>query len=290
MAKRKLPIDIEPEPEPESGTSEASPAPADTAGPRGAEEAPPYHPVVTAILAAGQFLTRLPLPFNAPLTPELFGRALGWFPLIGIALGLSAGIIFGILGGFGIPPLVCAALIVALLVLVTGGLHEDGLADTADGFGGGHTREAKLEIMRDSRVGSYGVLALVLSVGLRVAAIAALPSTWAAIKVLVVAGAMSRAAMVAQSHWQQPARTDGLSATLGGPAQGATVLALALALGIGLVLIGSKVFMVMAVVAVATWGMIKLADHQVGGQTGDLLGATQQITEILVLILLAGAR
>ncbi len=293
MAKRKLPIDIEPEtetPEAASETGEAGAGPAESAPSFDAGEMPPYHPVVAAILAAGIFLTRLPLPFNAPLTSEIFGRALGWFPLIGTALGLGAGIVFGVLGGFGVPPLVDAALVVALLVIVTGGLHEDGLADTADGIGGGRTREAKLEIMRDSRVGSYGVLALVLSVIVRVAAIAALPSTWTAIKVLVVAGAMSRAAMVAHSHWQQPARSDGLSATLGGPAQGATVLALALALGVGLVLIGSKVFMVMAVVAFATWSMIKLADHQVGGQTGDLLGATQQVTEILVLILLAGAR
>lgn len=293
MANRKLPIDIEPEPE----TPEADPAAAEAAGEEEtyppeeeAFEEPLYHPVVAAMLAAGIFLTRLPLPFAGRLTPELFGRSMGWFPLIGAALGLGAGLVFGLLGGFGVPSLVAAALVVALLAVVTGGLHEDGLADTADGYGGGRDREHKLEIMHDSRVGVYGVLALVLSVAIKVAAIAALPSTWMAIKVLVVAGAMSRAAMVAQSHWQPPARSDGLSATLGGPAPGATVLALALALGLGFLLIGAKALLVMGAVVLVTWGLIRLAYHQVGGQTGDLLGATQQVTEILVLILLVGAR
>ncbi len=291
MAKRKLPIDIEPE------TTDAEEPRAQAAG---AEEsyppdaAPPvespYHPVVAAMLAAGIFLTRLPLPFNATLTPALFGQAMGWFPLVGAILGLAAGIVFGLLGGFGVPSLVAAALVVTLLALVTGGLHEDGLADVADGFGGGHDRESKLEIMHDSRTGAFGVLALVLSVVIKVAAIAALPSTWMAIKVLVVAGAMSRAAIVAQSHWQPPARSDGLSATLGGPAQGATVLALAMALGFGFLFIGAKAVLVMGAVVLATWGMIRLAYHHVGGQTGDLLGATQQVTEILVLVLLVGAR
>ena len=292
MAKRKLPIDMEPEETPEAGYAEAETADGETAyAPE--EEAPvepPYPPVVAAILAAGVFLTRLPLPLNGTLTSELFGRSMGWFPLIGAALGISAGIAFGLLGAFGLPSLVAAALVVTLLALVTGGLHEDGLADVADGFGGGRTREAKLEIMHDSRVGVYGVLALVLSVTIKVAAIAALPSTWMAIKVLAVAGAMSRAAMVAQSHWQPPARSDGLSATLGGPAQGATMLALALALGIGFLLIGAKAFLVMGAVVVATWALIRFAYHQVGGQTGDLLGCTQQAIEILVLVLLVGAR
>ncbi|MEI6557056.1 MAG: adenosylcobinamide-GDP ribazoletransferase [Rhodospirillaceae bacterium] len=295
MSKRPLPIDVEPEPEAPDGAEapdglSAGAAAAGDDGYEDADDPPPYHPVVAAMLAAGVFLTRLPLPLNGRLTPALFGRAMGWFPLIGACLGLSAGIVFGLLGGFGVPSLVAAAVVVALLVLTTGGLHEDGLADVADGLGGGQDRESKLEIMHDSRVGSYGVLALVLSVVIRIAAIAALPSTWAAIKVLVVAGALSRAAMVAQSHWQPPARPDGLSATLGGPAPGATVLALALALGLAFLLIGSKAALVMVVAAVVCWGLIRLADHHVGGQTGDLLGTTQQVVEIVVLVMLAGVR
>ena len=293
MAKRPLPIDVDPETEaPEAEALEAESAGADEGYASEAEDVvvPPYPPVVAAMLAAGIFLTRLPLPLNGTLTSELFGRSMGWFPLIGAVLGLGAGLAFGVLCGFGVPSLVGAVVVVALMVVTTGGLHEDGLADVADGLGGGKDRDSKLEIMRDSRVGSYGVLALVLSVAVRVAAIAALPSTWAAIKVLVVAGAMSRAAMVGQSHWQPPARSDGLSATLGGPAPGATVLALAIALGLGFLLIGTKAALVMMVVAAATWGLIRLAYHHVGGQTGDLLGATQQLIEILVLVMLVGAR
>ncbi len=307
MAKRKLPIDIEPEFEqPQAAPQDPSAAQTGAEGPGGEgveteesypppppnpmDEPPAYHPMVAAILAAGIFLTRLPFPLKGPLTPELFGRAMGWFPLIGAGLGIVAGIVFGLLGTFGVPSLVAATLVVALLVMITGGLHEDGLADAADGLGGGQDRESKLEIMHDSRVGTFGVLALVLAVTIKVAAIAALPSTWVAIKVLVLAGAMSRAAMVAQSHWQRPARTDGLSATLGGPAQGATMLALALALGIGFLLFGVKAALVMAVVLVAIWGMIRLTNHYVGGQTGDLLGATQQVVEILVLVMMAGVR
>ena len=289
MAPPKQPIDVEPEPEenPETVADAGDDSAPDYEEP---VPEPPYPPVVAAILAAALFLTRLPIPLGAPLTPSLFGRAMGWFPLIGAGLGIVGGLVFGLLCGLGVPSLVAAVLVVALLVVVTGALHEDGLADTADGYGGGHDRDGKLAIMRDSRIGSYGVLALVLAVAVKVAAIAALPSTWMAIKVLAVAGAMSRAAVAAQSHWQPPARTDGLSATLGGPAPGATVLALALALGIGLLLIGTKAVLVMIAMVLATWGLIRLAYHHVGGQTGDILGATQQVVEILVLVLLVGAR
>jgi adenosylcobinamide-GDP ribazoletransferase len=265
--------DAGPEPEPEA-------APEATGGAR----------VVAAILAAAIFLTRLPLTLPDPLDPTLFGRAMGWFPVIGAALGLAAGLVFGLLGGFGLPPLLAATLTVTLLVAITGGLHEDGLADTADGFGGGRSREHKLEIMRDSRVGSFGALALVLSVALRVAVLAALPSTWAAITLLVVAGAVSRAAMVVASYGLPPARRDGLSATLGGPTRGATVLALALALGIAVLFLGLKALPVLAVAVAATLATMHLARLQIGGQTGDVLGAIQQAVDITVMVVLVGLR
>lgn len=254
------------------------------------ESPAPPPPLTDVMMAAAIFLTRLPLPFSRPMTPDLFGRAMGWFPLIGAGLGLGAGIAFALLGGFGLPPLLAAVLTVTLLIGVTGALHEDGLADVADGFGGGGDRERKLEIMRDSRLGVYGGLALVLSVALRVAALAALPSAWAAIKALTVAGALSRAAMVAVSHWLPPARTDGLSATLGGPAKGATVMALAIAIGVAFALLGFKSVLVLAVAGAATFAMLRLAAVHIGGQTGDVLGATQQVVEIVALVLLAGGR
>jgi adenosylcobinamide-GDP ribazoletransferase len=245
--------------------------------------------VAAAILAAAIFLTRLPVPFDGRIGPKLFGRAMGWFPLIGAGLGLGAGLAYGLLGGFGLPPLLAAVLTVALLVVVTGALHEDGLADTVDAMGGGDL-ERRLEIMRDSRIGSYGALALVLSVAVRVAALAALPTMWAAIKVLMVAGAVSRAAPVAVAHWLPAARRDGLAATLAGPAKGATLLALALAVVVSLLLLKAKALLVLLVAAVVTVLMIRVARLHAGGHTGDLLGATQQAVEIVLLVLLVGLR
>ncbi len=247
-------------------------------------------PVMRAILTAAIFLTRLPLPSPGPLDQTLFGRAMGWFPLIGVGLGALAGITFGLLGSVGLPPLLAATLAVTLLVMITGGLHEDGLADTADGFGGGRTRDQKLEIMRDSRLGSFGGLALVLSVALRIAALAASPTTWAALKLLMVAGAVSRAAMVAVSHWLPPARRDGLSASLGGPARGATLLALVFALGVAILLLGFKALPVLAVAVGMTLAVMRLAQLQIGGQTGDVLGTVQQVVEITVMVLMVGLK
>ncbi len=265
------------------------PPPADPHSDAGPEpETPSMPPILRAILTAALFLTRLPLPSPGPFDTTLFGRAMGWFPAIGAVLGLAAGLAFGILGGFGLPPVLAATITVTMLVVITGGLHEDGLADTADGFGGGRDREHTLEIMRDSRLGAFGALALVLSVALRVGALAAAPTTWAAIKLLVVAGATSRAAMVAASHGLPPARRDGLSATLGGPARGAVLLALAFTLGVAFLFLGLKALPVLAVAAGTTVALMRLARVQIGGQTGDVLGALQQAVEIVVMVLLVG--
>ncbi len=240
-----------------------------------------------AFLAAAVFLTRLPVPLSRPFDRALFGRAMGWFPAVGALLGVAAGVIFGLLHWLGLPTPLDAVLTVAALIILTGGLHEDGLADTADGFGGGRDREHKLGIMRDSRIGSYGALALILSVAVRIAVVAALPSVWVAIKVLAVAGALSRAAMVAASHWLPPARTDGLSATLGGPTQGATLLALGLAAALAILLLpGGKALVVVALAGAGTLAALRVARAQIGGQTGDVLGAIQQLIEGLVLITL----
>jgi adenosylcobinamide-GDP ribazoletransferase len=248
-----------------------------------------HAPLVAEILAAAIFLTRLPVPFDGRIGRGLFSRSMGWFPLIGAGLGLGAGVVYGLLGGFGLTPLLAAALTIGLLIAVTGALHEDGLADTADSLGADN-RERRLEIMRDSRIGSYGTLALIASVLVRVAAVAALPTTWGAIKALVVAGAVSRAALVAVSHWLPPARRDGLAASLAEPARGATILALGLALGLALLLLRTKIILVVLVAAAVTVVMMRLARIHVGGHTGDVLGATQQAVEIAVLVMMVGLR
>ncbi|MEI6984752.1 MAG: adenosylcobinamide-GDP ribazoletransferase [Rhodospirillaceae bacterium] len=297
-AKHEANPEVIPEVNPERDTNQdADPGPEAAFAPDGYTPSqspsyyqPPYHPIVTEIVAAAIFLTRLPLPFPGRFTGELFGRSMGWFPLIGLVLGGTAGLVFGLLGGLGLPSSLAAVLTVALLIATTGALHEDGLADSVDGLCGGRDREDKLAIMRDSRLGTYGTLALIFGVGLRVTAVAALPSTLVAIKVLAVAGAMSRAAMVAISHWLPPARSDGLSATLGGPAKGRTLLAIGLAVGFALLILRAKALIVLAAAALVTAVMIRQARLHLGGQTGDVLGATQQLVEIMVLVLLVVLR
>ncbi len=113
------------------------------------------------------FLTRLPLPHQQPIAKGDLSQALWTAPIVGAGLGLLGAGVYGLAQSLHLPPLPAAALAVAATVVVTGGLHEDGLADVADGFGGGATRERKLEIMHDSRIGTYGVCALILSFLLR---------------------------------------------------------------------------------------------------------------------------
>jgi adenosylcobinamide-GDP ribazoletransferase len=173
--------------------------------------------------------------------------------------------------------------------LATGALHEDGLADTADGFGGGNSREQKLAIMRDSRIGTYGVCALALSLVLRVGALASLPSAHAVVWALLAAHAAARATMPALMLLLPPARSDGLSHDAGQPAGagvaaaaaiGFLVLVFCLPLGRAIV----ALILLVAIVALMAW----LATRQIGGQTGDVLGALEQVGEIAVLLAALG--
>ncbi|HEY0836205.1 MAG TPA: adenosylcobinamide-GDP ribazoletransferase, partial [Azospirillum sp.] len=132
------------------------------------------------IALATVFMTRLPIRLRLDPEVDLHARSMGWFPLVGAGVGLLAGGVYALTVWLNLPPTAAALLALAASAWVTGALHEDGLADVADGFGGGRSRERKLEIMRDSRVGSYGVLAVVFSVGLRASALAALADPLAA--------------------------------------------------------------------------------------------------------------
>jgi adenosylcobinamide-GDP ribazoletransferase len=168
-----------------------------------------------------RFFSRLPLPVLAvetdPHGQESFARALRMAPFAGAALGFVAGAVLVAASGLGEPAPVAALLALTAGVLLSGAMHEDGLADVADGFGGGASRERKLEIMRDSRLGAYGATALVLSLGLRAAALAALAaSPGRALAVLVASGAVSRAAALAPLVLLPSARGDGLGQSAGG--------------------------------------------------------------------------
>jgi adenosylcobinamide-GDP ribazoletransferase len=184
-----------------------------------------------------------------------------------------------------LPPLLAAALALAATLAVTGCLHEDGLADTVDGFGGGRYRERKLDIMRDSRLGTYGVCALVMSLVLRIGAVAVIASPAAAALALVAAHAGARATLPAFMRFVPPARPDGLSAQAGQPSPPCVAIALLL----GAVVLGAALGLAAAVIggvlAAAVWiAMAWLSVRQIGGQTGDVLGALEQANEIVILL------
>ena len=239
------------------------------------------------------FLTRLRLPAPPDWPEDAVARAAWTFPVVGAVIGLFGGaaIVLGL--GLGLPSMASVVLGLAATMLLTGALHEDGLADTVDGLGGGRDRERKLEIMRDSRVGSYGVLALILSVGLRAIALTALldqePTLLDQVPVLLcamaAAHAVSRAGLPAIMHGLDPARKTGLGAGAGRPAAPVAQLAAAIGLAVALVTLGwwRGIFAV-AVAAAAVAGTAMLARRQIGGYTGDVLGAAQQVAEVAVLL------
>ena len=247
------------------------------------------------VLTFLRFYSRLPTGEGAP-SPLDFARMARALPIAGAMIGATGAT--GLLAArlCHLPALVCALVAVAVLVLATGALHEDGLADVADGFGGGATRESKLAIMRDSRVGAYGALALCFSILLRVAALASLleRSVALAALALVFAGAISRVAGLAPMMWLPPARADGLGATVAAPSREVWTRAWLAAAGIGLApwLAGAGVSQI-AVAIVAAFAVAaliaNLAKKQIGGYTGDVLGAAQQLAEIAILAALSAA-
>jgi adenosylcobinamide-GDP ribazoletransferase len=174
-------------------------------------------------------------------------------------------------------------LAVGAAILLTGGLHEDGLADMADGFAGGGTRDEKLAIMRDSRIGSFGTLALIFSVLCRVAALASLADIGIVMAALVAGHASSRAGMTAVMHALPNARGDGLSASAGRPDRMAAGVGLAVAAVAALLLLQGAGLIAFVIGAGATAGVAWLAQRQIGGQTGDVLGATEQVAQAAFL-------
>lgn len=234
------------------------------------------------LAAAVGFLTRLPVAGRQ--RDGSLADAAWAFPPVGAAIGMTGGAAFAVAAFLGLPPWPAAVAVLAATVLLTGALHEDGLADTADGLGGGTDRRTKLAIMRDSRIGTFGVIALVLALLARAAAIAALAAPGAVFAGLIAAGALSRGAIVALMHFGTPARPDGLGASAGQPAQGVMLAALGLAALIaGLALGVAPAAVALAASLAAALGLQAIAARQIGGYTGDVLGAAQQLAEIATL-------
>jgi adenosylcobinamide-GDP ribazoletransferase len=244
-----------------------------------------------ALLAALLYFTRLPLPVRTPLDADDWRRATGWWPLIGAGLGAIVGGVL-ILAGSVLSPAIAAGLALGLGLLLTGAQHEDGFADSCDGFGGGGPDRARvLDIMRDSRVGAFAVVGLIVLIGLKWLALADLPPAWLLIAP-IVAAALSRAAAAALMAVLPYARTE--------PSRAAPVtsrlrggrLALPLLLGV-LPLLALPALHALACLAVAAlvWAIAAVwLARRLGGYTGDCLGATQQIAELAVLLILLGLR
>lgn len=246
-------------------------------------------------LAVLRFYSRLPAPVMGferdPHALPDFTRAAWAIPLAGVLIGLTgAGI--GILAYLaGISMLIAATLTIGALVMATGAFHEDGLADCCDGFWGGATRERRLEIMKDSRVGTFGAAAVALSLALRIFALAELFRLVGPMALVLVIGiaALSRPLALLPVLMLSPAQGSGLAA--GVPMPGASGLGIAVALGLAALVGGAfsldllpGVFLTLG----AALGMLALgmaiAQRKIGGYTGDVLGGCQQLVEITLLI------
>nr|WP_295464357.1 adenosylcobinamide-GDP ribazoletransferase [Mesorhizobium sp.] len=241
--------------------------------------------VLADVVACVGFYTRIPVPRSVPL-PASFAAAQWAAPLAGLIVGLAGALAMCAALWLGLPATVAAVIALAATMLVTGALHEDGAADVGDGLGGGSTRERKLEIMRDSRVGAYGVCVLGVSLLARWSALAALAAAggWMVAIALIAAHAAARAPIPAFMAIVAPARLDGLSAGAGRPGQETSIAALVL--GALVLLLGGPAFALASAVVLALWflALRRLAERQIGGQTGDVLGALEQGGEALILM------
>jgi adenosylcobinamide-GDP ribazoletransferase len=233
------------------------------------------------------FLTRLPMPHPDGAKPQNFVRAHRMFPVVGALIGAVVGLICLGLRSIGVPDLVASALALGGSAILTGALHEDGLADIADGFGGGRDRESKLEIMRDSRLGTYGAMILLVSFAAKLSALAAIPDGYV-VPGLIAAHALGRGILPAMSVKLPYARKDGLARNAGQPDVATAAIAFGLALVIALLSLSWSNALWAALAACGSaFAVAWLALRQIGGQTGDVLGGAEQVAETAILVLLA---
>jgi adenosylcobinamide-GDP ribazoletransferase len=236
-----------------------------------------------AVLAV-TFLTVLPLRLRATATTSL-NSAAPWFPAVGALVGAIAG---GVRAGLDplIGTVAASVLATATLAVVSGALHLDGLADCADGLGVHGNRTRRLEVMRDSSIGTFGALALIVWFALVVVAVAGLDSKHAA-AALVLAGAASRTAALVHAQLAPSARPDGLGAAFR-PGLGALVIAAPQALAAALLVPIGHGLLALAAAALVAVGTAFWSRAALGGRTGDTLGATVAIAELAVLLVLLG--
>lgn len=237
------------------------------------------------------FFSRLPV--RDPAQGFDLRAASGAWPLAGALIGLAGALVLVVALTLEMPPLVAALLALAALAAMTGAMHEDGLADLADGLGG-TSREARLAILRDSHIGTFGVLALFFGIGIRLTGLAALAGEpWRAGLALVLVAALARA--MALWHWREtmPARGDGLAHAAGRPDKAAVGVAAGLAGLAALALLagfGFSALLALILAAAGIWSLGRIVARLLGGHTGDTIGAAEQLAEALLFAgLSAGA-
>jgi len=249
--------------------------------------------LVPDTLTALRFFTRVPIPYSSEGSdnqqPEL-NEAVAAFPIAGVMIALPVAIIWYLTSQM-VSPLLAASLAIAFGALITGALHEDGLADCADGLGGATTKERALEIMRDSAIGTYGATALIFSFAIRIFALASL-NPWLGVLALFMTHSTARASIVIAIHTAQYARSSGLGDSV---REGTTkdqfniMLAITLFISLIITLASGNIAGILAPALgmFAAWLLLKWLIVRLGGYTGDGLGAMEQVSEISILIALA---
>lgn len=248
---------------------------------------------------AWMFFTRVPLPAGlvawVGYSPELLNASARYFPSVGILVG-AVGALILLAGIWLFTPLVAVALSMTATILMTGAFHEDGLADSVDGFGGSHLRERVLEIMKDSRIGTFGAVALVCVLLIKFSALVSIVESGQAelaAAVLIAGHALSRAAASTLIRLLPYARAEDPSAKAKPLAESISVAGLAFAWVVAVLPLATIAWMFdggwvgwlgLLPVALAAWGAGTYFMHRIGGYTGDCLGAAQQLTEVAFLL------
>ncbi len=237
---------------------------------------------MTGLVVAARYLTIVPVPGPSFSSADAIGRAAPWFPVIGLAIGLVLAVMDRVTQVI-FPLLLAGLLTVAVWKLLTGGLHLDGLADCLDGLGG-RDAEQRLAIMRDSRIGAFGALGLILFLLLEIAALSEMPSGVRA-RALLVVPAVARATPPLLARLFPPAKQEGLGAAFGaGVGALAAPIALAIALVVAIVALHGLGIVVVVVAVVSALAVTRFFAARVSGITGDVLGAAIEIAELAGLL------
>ena len=237
------------------------------------------------ICVAGVFLTILPFKIKGQIKDSELAEASWAFPLIGMTIGAISGGMFMLAYGSNLNPFFCAIICVFVSILVTGGLHEDGLADMADGFGGGSSRDEKLRIMRDSQVGTYGVIALIFTILMRTVLLDSVAEPKLILTAMILSGIMSRSLLPFITFCFREARPDGLAAKFSKASKRISFVSFVLGVIICSLFIGLTGTLFISTIAISSVLLTMLISYrQIGGYTGDTLGGCQQICEVAVLI------